>query len=89
LTDGAANTSLHRKISASSSWSRQPRLVRWAAIEAAQQLRRDSLLHQRREQIAERRNSRKIAEVAVARRIITLTDYGMRDGHIRCLEPAA
>ena len=65
------------------------RLVRWAAIEAAQQLRRDSLLHQRREQIAERRNNRKIAKVAVARRIITLTYYGLRDGHIRCLEPAA
>lgn len=65
------------------------RLVRWAAIEAAQQLRRDSILHQRREQIAERRNNRKIAKVAVARRIITLTYYGLRDGHIRCLEPAA
>lgn len=65
------------------------RLVRWAAIEAAQQLRRDSLLHQRREQIAERRNNRKIAKVAIARRIITLTYYGLRDGNIRCLEPAA
>ncbi len=65
------------------------RLVRWAAIEAAQQLRRDSLLHQRREQLAERRNNRKIAKVAIARRIITLTYYGLRDGHIRCLEPAA
>ena len=65
------------------------RLVRWAAIEAAQQLRRDSLLHQRRERLAERRNNRKIAKVAIARRIITLTYYGLRDGHIRCLEPAA
>ena len=65
------------------------RLVRWAAIEAAQQLRRDSQLHQRREQIAERRNNRKIAKVAIARRIITLTYYGLRDGNIRCLEPAA
>ena len=65
------------------------RLVRWAAIEAAQQLRRDSQLHQRREQIAERRNNRKIAKVAIARRIITLTYYGLRDGNIRCLEQAA
>jgi transposase len=65
------------------------RLVRWAAIEAAQQLRRDSLLHQHREQIAERRNNRKIAKVAIARRIITLTYYGLRDGNIRCLESAA
>ena len=44
---------------------------------------------QRREQLAERRNNRKIAKVAIARRIITLTYYGLRDGHIRCLEPAA
>jgi transposase len=65
------------------------KIVRWAAIEAAQKLRRDSVLHHRRQQLAERRNSRKIATVAVARRIITLTYYGLRDGHIRCLDPAA
>lgn len=66
------------------------KLVRWAAVEAAQKLRRDSVLHQRREHLAERRNNRKIAKVAVARRIITLTYYGLRDGHIRCLtQPAA
>ena len=41
------------------------------------------------EQIADRRNIRKIAKVAIARRIITLTYYGLRDGNIRCLEPAA
>ena len=63
--------------------------MRWAAIEAAQQLRRDSPLHQRRELIADRRNNRKIAKVAIARRIITLTYYGLRDGNIRCLEQAA
>jgi hypothetical protein len=63
--------------------------VRWAAVDAAQKLRTDSPLHQQRERIAERRNNRKIAKVAIARRIITLTYYGLRDGHIRCLEPAA
>jgi hypothetical protein len=30
-----------------------------------------------------------MAVVTIARRIITLTYYGLRDGHIRCLEPAA
>ena len=38
--------------------------------------------------IAERRNNRPIARVAVARKILTLVYYGLRDGHIRCLEPA-
>jgi transposase len=65
------------------------KLVRWAAVESAQKLRKDSVLHQRREQLAERRNNRRIAKVAIARRIITLVYYGLRDGHIRCLEPVA
>jgi transposase len=64
------------------------KLVRWAAIEAAQQLRRDSPLHQRREVLAERRGNRRIAKVAIARRIITLVYYGLRDGTIRCLQVA-
>lgn len=65
------------------------KLIRWAAVEAAQKLRRDSWLHEQREQLAERRNSRQIAKTAIARRIITLTYYGLRDGEIRCLEKAA
>jgi transposase len=65
------------------------KLVRWAAVEAAQKLRRDSWLHDERERLAERRNSRSIAKTAIARKIITLTYYGLRDGHIRCLETAA
>lgn len=65
------------------------RLVRWAAVEAAQKLRTGSVLHQRREHLAEQRNSRKIAKVAIARRIVTLVYYGLRDGNIRCLQPAA
>jgi transposase len=64
------------------------KLVRWAAIEAAQQLRRDSPLHQRREVLAQRRGNRRIAKVAIARRIITLVYYGLRDGTIRCLQAA-
>jgi hypothetical protein len=65
------------------------KLVRWAAVEAAQKLRRDSWLHDQRELLAERRNSRAIAKTAVARKIVTLVYYGMRDGHIRCLDTAA
>jgi transposase len=52
------------------------KLVRWAAIEAA--FRR----------IAERRNNRPIAKTAVARKILTLVFYGLRDGEIRCLATA-
>jgi hypothetical protein len=42
------------------------------------------------ERIAKRRGS-KIAKVAVARQILTLCYYGLRDGEIRCLDnqPAA
>jgi hypothetical protein len=36
------------------------------------------------ERIAKRRG-RKIAKVAVAREILTLSYYGLRDGEIRCL----
>jgi transposase len=63
------------------------KLVRWAAIEAAQKLRRDSWLYAERERLAERRNSRSIAKVAIARKLVTLIYYGLRDGHIRCLQP--
>jgi transposase len=65
------------------------KLVRWAAIEAAHKLRRDSWLHTERERLAERRNSRAIAKTAIARKLITLIYYGLRDGHIRCLQRAA
>jgi len=65
------------------------KLVRWAAIEAAQKLRRDSWLHDQRERLAERRNNRPIAKTAIARKLVTLAYYGLRDGHIRCLERAA
>ena len=37
------------------------------------------------ERIAKRRG-RKIAKVAVARQILTLCYYGLRDGEIRCLD---
>jgi transposase len=63
------------------------RPLRWALVEAAQKNTtsggplRDSF-----ERIAKRRG-RKIAKVAIARKILTLCYYGLRDGEIRCLAP--
>jgi transposase len=64
------------------------RLLRWAAVEAAQKLRSGSFLKTDYRRIAERRG-KSIAKVAVARKIITLVFYGLRDGHIRCLDHEA
>ncbi len=61
------------------------RLVRWAAIEAAQRVGGGTWLSASFAAIAARRDSRAVARVAVARRILTLVYYGLRDGQIRCL----
>jgi transposase len=64
------------------------RLVRWAVVEAAQKVPADAgWLVATREGIRERRG-RNIATVAVARRLLTLVFYGLRDGHIRALDHA-
>jgi transposase len=61
------------------------RLLRWAAVEAAQQTPPGAgWLVATRDGIRERRG-RHIATVAVARKLLTLVYYGLRDGHIRCL----
>lgn len=62
-------------------------LVRWAAVEAAQGARNAGWLTTTRSAIAERRG-RNIATVAVARKLLTLVYYGLRDGHIRALTKA-
>jgi hypothetical protein len=63
--------------------------LRWALVEAAQHAPRDTgPLRDAFERIAERRG-RKVAKVAVARKIATLCYYGLRDGEIRCLAPRA
>jgi transposase len=60
-------------------------LIRWAAIEAAQKIPPTAgWLVATREQIAARRG-RNIATVALARKLLTLVYYGLRDGHIRAL----
>ena len=59
--------------------------LRWALVEAAQKITTGSgPLRDKFERIAKRRG-RKIAKVAVAREILTLSYYGLRDGEIRCL----
>jgi len=62
-------------------------LVRWAAVEAAQ--RHHGFQSERFEAITARRDSKKIARVALARHIITLVYFGLRDGEIRCLAEKA
>ena len=62
-------------------------LVRWAAIEAVRRIPATAgWLVSAHAQITER-FGRNIATVAVARRLLTLVYYGLRDGHIRALQP--
>lgn len=64
------------------------KLVRWAAIEAATGMRGGPKLKADYERIAERRGKYR-ARVAVARKLLVLVYYGLRDGEIRCLDKAA
>jgi transposase len=61
------------------------KLVRWACVEAVARQRGPTKIMRDFRQIAERRG-RPIARIAAARKILTLVYYGLRDGHIRCLE---
>ena len=65
-------------------------LVRWACIEAVGNYRAkgNEKLRADYKRIAERRGKYK-ARVAVARKLLTLVFYTMRDGEVRCLETAA
>ena len=62
------------------------KLVRWAAIEATCG-RKDPKRRADFVRIAERRGTAK-ARIAVARKLLTLVYYGLRDGEIRCLAEA-
>jgi transposase len=64
------------------------RLVRWAALEAIARYHGGSWLKDDFHRIAERRGRNK-ARVAVARKLLTLVYYGLRDGEIRCLRDNA
>ena len=63
------------------------RLVRWALIEAAQRQAAGTKLREDFARIAashgDTKGARKVARVAVARKILTLVYYGLRDGTIR------
>jgi hypothetical protein len=61
--------------------------VRWAAVEAISKIRGGPKLRSDYYRISERRG-RNIARVAVARKLLTLVYYGLRDGEIRCLAQA-
>jgi transposase len=63
------------------------RLVRWAAIEAISKMRGGPKLKIDYHRIADRRGVN-VARVAVARKLLTLVYYGLRDGEIRCLARA-
>lgn len=65
------------------------RLVRWAAIEAVGRQRGGTFLQAGYHRLADRRANRNIARVAVARKLLTLVYFGLRDGEIRCLAEAA
>jgi transposase len=63
--------------------------LRWALVEAAQHAPTGGgPLRQSYERIAKRRG-KQVAKVAVARKILTLCYYGLRDAEIRCLAPRA
>ncbi len=59
--------------------------MRWAAIEAISRVNGKLKADYRR--IAARRGLR-VARVAVARKLLTLVYFGLRDGEIRCLARA-
>jgi transposase len=63
-------------------------LLRWAAIEATAKSRAGTKLQADYRRIAERRGKAK-AHVAVARKLLTLVYYGLRDGEIRSVAPKA
>jgi transposase len=63
------------------------RLVRWALIEAVSRYHGGPRLAGDFRRIAQQRGTNK-ARVAVARKVLTLVYYGLRDGEIRCLAQA-
>jgi transposase len=63
------------------------RLVRWALIEAVSRDHGGPALAGGFRRIAARRGTN-TARVAVARKVLTLVYYGLRDGEIRCLAQA-
>ena len=63
------------------------RLVRWATVEAISKNHGHTKLKADYHRIADRRG-KNIARTAVARKLLTLVYYGLRDGELRCLAQA-
>jgi transposase len=63
------------------------RLLRWALIEGISSTHGGPVLAAQYRQLAKRRGVNK-ARVAIARKVLTLVYYGLRDGEIRCLAQA-
>jgi transposase len=61
--------------------------VRWAAVEAVQRAGEHTRIGRVRARVAAGRG-RTIGVVAAARELLTLVFYALRDGHVRCLQPA-
>lgn len=64
------------------------KLVRWALIEAISRYHGGPVLAAKYQALAARRGTNK-ARVAIARKVLTLVYFGLRDGEIRCLQPTA
>jgi len=62
------------------------RLVRWAAVEASVKQRKGSHFYNEYHRHLERRGRPGIARVAVARKLMRLVFFAMRDHEIRCLD---
>ena len=62
------------------------RLLRWALIEGISCYHGGEVLSAQYRKLAKRRGTNK-ARVAIARKVLTLVYYGLRDGEIRCLAP--
>jgi len=62
------------------------RLLRWALIEGISSTHGGVVLAAHYRKLAKRRGANK-ARVAIARKVLTLVYYGLRDGEIRCLAP--
>jgi transposase len=86
-------TPLHResdiKVHRGAITKQGSRLLRWAAVEAAQRQAHGTKLRSDFNRIAANHGNtvgaRKVARVAVARKIVSLVYYGLRDGVIRSL----
>ncbi|MGO8871162.1 MAG: IS110 family transposase [Acidimicrobiales bacterium] len=89
LCSWAGLTPLHResdgKVHRGRITKQGSRLVRWAAIEAVACYHGGDAFTEKFHANAERRGKTR-ANVAIARKVLTLVYYGLRDGEIRCLQ---